>query len=144
MVTMSFVAQTHPWGKTNKNKQTPYKYISYIRKKQCSGSTVHTAWLLSSWHLCALWGREVQEGLLPAIPFVGEVPVQVVLPCREGNAETQITVLRREDSTEMGCPEKSWCPMPGGAQGQIGWGPGQSHLAGGQPNHGQGLKLNDL
>jgi len=23
------------------------------------------------------------------------------------------------------CPEKLWCPIPGGAQGQVGWGPGQ-------------------
>ena len=23
------------------------------------------------------------------------------------------------------CPEKLWCPIPGGTQGQFGWGPGQ-------------------
>ena len=23
------------------------------------------------------------------------------------------------------CPEKLWCPIPGGAQGRVGWGPGQ-------------------
>ena len=23
------------------------------------------------------------------------------------------------------CPEKLWCSIPGGAQGQVGWGPGQ-------------------
>jgi len=23
------------------------------------------------------------------------------------------------------CPEKLWCPVPGGAQGQVGWDPGQ-------------------
>jgi len=23
------------------------------------------------------------------------------------------------------CPEKLWCPIPGGTQGQVGWGPGQ-------------------
>jgi len=23
------------------------------------------------------------------------------------------------------CPEKLWCPIPEGAQGQVGWGPGQ-------------------
>ena len=26
------------------------------------------------------------------------------------------------------CPEKLWCPIPGGAQGQAGWGPGQPEL----------------
>ena len=25
------------------------------------------------------------------------------------------------------CPVKLWCPIPGGAQGQVGWGPG--HLS---------------
>jgi len=28
------------------------------------------------------------------------------------------------------CPEKLWCPIPGGAQGQVGWGPGQPELVG--------------
>ena len=23
------------------------------------------------------------------------------------------------------CPDKMWCPIPGGVQGQVGWGPGQ-------------------
>jgi len=26
------------------------------------------------------------------------------------------------------CPEKLWCPIPGGTQGQFGWGPGQPEL----------------
>jgi len=29
-----------------------------------------------------------------------------------------------------GCPEKLWCPIPGGAQGQVGWGPGQPQPVG--------------
>lgn len=28
------------------------------------------------------------------------------------------------------CPEHCECPIPGGAQGQAGWGPGQPELAG--------------
>jgi len=28
------------------------------------------------------------------------------------------------------CPEKLWCPIPGGAQGQVGWGPGWPELVG--------------
>ena len=28
------------------------------------------------------------------------------------------------------CPEKLWCPIPEGTQGQVGWGPGQPELAG--------------
>jgi len=36
------------------------------------------------------------------------------------------------------CPEKLWCPIPGGAQGQVGWGSGQPELVGGSPAHGRG------
>ena len=43
-------------------------------------------------------------------------------------------VVRRWHS----CPEKLWCPIPGGAQGQVGWGPGQPELVGGSPAHGTG------
>jgi len=39
------------------------------------------------------------------------------------------------------CPEKLWCPIPGGAQGQVGWGPGQPELVGGSPAHGRGWSL---
>jgi len=44
-------------------------------------------------------------------------------------------VVRRWHS----CPEKLWCPTPGGTQGQVGWGPGQPELVGGSPAHGRGL-----
>ena len=37
-----------------------------------------------------------------------------------------------------GCPEKLWCPIPGGTQGQVGWGPGQPELMGGSPAHCRG------
>ena len=36
------------------------------------------------------------------------------------------------------CPEKLWYPIPGGAQGQVGWGPG---LVGGSPAHGTGIGM---
>jgi len=35
-------------------------------------------------------------------------------------------------------PRELWCPISGGAQGQVGWGPGQPQLAGGSPAHGMG------
>jgi len=38
------------------------------------------------------------------------------------------------------CPEKLWCPIPGSAQGQVGWGPGQPGLVGGNPAYGRGLE----
>ena len=42
------------------------------------------------------------------------------------------------------CPEKLWCTIPGGAQGQVGLGPEQPELVGGSPAHGRGLELSDL
>ena len=34
-------------------------------------------------------------------------------------------ITHREMRCWHSCPEKLWCPIPGGAQGQVGWGPGQ-------------------
>ena len=34
-------------------------------------------------------------------------------------------------------PRLLWCPIPGGAQGQAEWGPGQPELVGGEPTHGR-------
>ena len=36
------------------------------------------------------------------------------------------------------------CPIPGGVQGQAGWGFGQPGLVGGVPAHGKGLELDEL
>jgi len=33
------------------------------------------------------------------------------------------------------CPGKLWCPIPQGAQGQVGWGPEQPELVGSSPAH---------
>ena len=35
-------------------------------------------------------------------------------------------------------------PIPGGAQGRVGWGPGQPERVGGSRAHGRGLELADL
>jgi len=41
------------------------------------------------------------------------------------------------------CPKSCGCPIPGGVQGQVGWGPGQSDLVldlvVGNPAHGRGV-----
>ena len=34
------------------------------------------------------------------------------------------------------CPEKLWCPIPGGTQGQVEWGPGQPEMVEGEPSRG--------
>ena len=36
------------------------------------------------------------------------------------------------------CPEKLWCPIPGGVQGQVGYSPGQPELVGGSLAQGRG------
>jgi len=36
------------------------------------------------------------------------------------------------------------CSIPGGGQGQAGWGAGQTELVGGSPAHGTGLGLDGL
>ena len=41
------------------------------------------------------------------------------------------------------CPKKLWCPIPAGAQGQVGWGPRQPELVVGNPAHGRVLELDD-
>jgi len=43
-----------------------------------------------------------------------------------------------------GCPYCCGCPIPVGIQGQVGWGPGQTHQVGSSPAHGRGLELDGL
>jgi len=38
------------------------------------------------------------------------------------------------------CPDKLWCPIPEGARGQVGLGPGQPEVVRGSPAHGRGWK----
>jgi len=52
---------------------------------------------------------------------------------------TQRTVRHRHQ-----LPRSCGCPIPAGAQGQAGWGAGQTGLVLGNSAHGRGLKLNDL
>ena len=37
------------------------------------------------------------------------------------------------------CPEKLLCPIPGGVEGQVEWGPGQPDMVGGSPAQGSRL-----
>ena len=48
-----------------------------------------------------------------------------LLPC--GSLRLPGSALRFSSLARRwhGCPEKLWCPIPGGARGQVGWGPGQ-------------------
>ena len=36
-----------------------------------------------------------------------------------------VHAMGRAAPHQLSCPEKLWCPIPGGTQGQVGWGPGQ-------------------
>ena len=44
-------------------------------------------------------------------------------------------ILVKEWSTDT-----SGCPIPGGAQGQVGWGPEKPDRVGGSPAHSRGLE----
>ena len=51
---------------------------------------------------------------------------------------------QREVKPWHSCPVKLWCPIPGGAQGWVGWDTVQPELVGGSPAHGMGLGLGGL
>jgi len=44
-----------------------------------------------------------------------------------------VVMLAQEQDAQGRCG----CSIPGGAQGRIGWGPGQSDMVGGNPAHGR-------
>jgi len=62
------------------------------------------------------------------------------LELKEG--KFRLDVRRRHFTQSMvrpwnSCPEKCGCPIPAGAQGQAGWGPGKTDLVGStQPRQG--------
>ena len=80
--------------------------------------------------LAAGWGQSEAERLL--------LGAQGGLTGKETDTKCGLRSLKRKQeqswkTTEQlrtGCPEKLWCPIPGGAQGQVGWGPGQPELVG--------------
>ena len=45
---------------------------------------------------------------------------------------------------EQVAQENCGCPIPEGAQGQVGWASRQPYLLGGGPAHEKGLELNDF
>ena len=49
---------------------------------------------------------------------------------------------QREVKPQHCCPESCGCPIPGGAQGQVGWGPGQPELV--QDSQPKGVELGVL
>ena len=51
---------------------------------------------------------------------------------------------RKSEALAQVAQRSCGCPVPGGAQGQAGWGPGKPELVGGKPAHGRGLKLDGL
>ena len=48
------------------------------------------------------------------------------------------------DALEQVAQEGYGCPIPGGIQGQVGWGPGQPDLVGGNQPVAGGLELDGL
>jgi len=52
--------------------------------------------------------------------------------------------IQREVRRWHFCPESCGCPLPGGAQGRVGWGPGPPELRGGSPASSRGVELGGL
>jgi len=58
---------------------------------------------------------------------------------RRGTCSSASSPYTRFGVHKSDCPESCGCPIPGGAQGQSAWGPGQPELLGGnQPRAGVG------
>lgn len=80
--------------------------------------------------------KSVNTGLFPCSP---ESSVSTEL-CTVQERKSQLSVtdlLRGWWGSGASYPESCECPLPGGAQGQVGWGPGQPELVGGnQPTAG--------
>jgi len=46
-------------------------------------------------------------------------------------------LLRGDGAQQYAAQRSCGCPIPEGIQSQVGWGPGQLHLVGGNPIHGR-------
>lgn len=58
--------------------------------------------------------------------------------------ELRSSLLRAWRGIATDCLEKFWMPHARGAQGWVGWGPGQTDLLGGSTARGRGLELGSL
>ena len=64
--------------------------------------------------------------------------------CRRGNFSFRGQWGTGTHCFQRSCFQNCVYPIPGGFQGQVGWGPGQPDLVGGSPAHGRGLELDGL
>jgi len=58
--------------------------------------------------------------------------------------DTRKGIFYSEDRHWHCGPESCGCPIPGGAQGRVGWDSGQPELVGGSLAHGRVLELDNL
>jgi len=54
------------------------------------------------------------------------------------------SLLRGQWGSGTAAQRSCGCSIPGGVQGQVGWGPGQPELVGGNSSHSRGLELGGL
>jgi len=65
---------------------------------------------------------------------------------KEGRYRLEVggNFLLRRRAVAQAAQRSCGCPISGGAQGQVGWGPGQPELVGGNPAHAERLELDGL
>jgi len=118
-----------------------------------STSLIKKGW--GSW-ACSAWKRRFQGDITVAFQCLKKPINKMVtnFSCRMLVIEQWAIVLnkkkgdldiRRKLFTQRvvrprhSCPEKLWCPIPGGAQGQVGWDSEKPALVGSSPAHGRGI-----
>ena len=66
--------------------------------------------------------------------YVHEVPSAVLQVRRQ----EKMFYLKGSEALGQAAQRSFGCPIPGGIEGQVGWGPGQTDLVSGNPAHGRG------
>ena len=67
--------------------------------------------------------------------YVREVPSAVLQVRRQ----EKMFYLKGGEALGQAAQRSFGCPIPGGIEGQVGWGPGQLHLVCGGPAHSSGV-----
>ena len=60
---------------------------------------------------------------------------------RDQHAELPLDIKHCGHPSAKELPRALVCPIPGGVQGQVGWGPEQPDQVGSSPDHSRGLRL---
>ena len=133
-----FLAQCSALGWTRWQRDGTCRMLhSGLATRPRSGPPAHLSWpQLASKREATAW------------PFRARTSVKQLSCAGQGGPSQQATERKQQEASIFAravrcwhsCPEKLWCPIPGGTQGQVGWGPGQPELVGGSPAHSRGWR----